>query len=280
MLIAALLLGASTGGAAQGAGRKTKLATARSFALAIGDRTLSGNLHKRYRRFDLVIVDGESARAGNVAAIRSSGTLALAYLDAGTIEPYRSWYARAKRYRLEYWSDWGEWYANVNASGYRKLLERQVAPGMLAKGFDGLFLDNTDMTETHPARKRGMRSLVAGLSRLVHSKGKLLFTQNGPGVNWRLRRYYDGINFEDVTFTFDFDRDEYVRRSGSEVREAQRVLRRFHRAGLKVTVTDYLPAGARRKRLIAARNACAAGALPYVSGIGLSRVPTRPLLCD
>ena len=130
----------------------------------------------------------------------------LAYLDVGTIESYRSWYGAAKRYRLDYWGDWGEWYANVNAPGYRRLLVRRVAPGMLAKGFDGLFLDNTDMTETHPAQKPGMRRSSPGCRALVRARGKLLLAQNGADVNWPLRRFYDGINFEDVSFSYDFDR--------------------------------------------------------------------------
>jgi len=280
-LIATLALGISIGtGSSAKSSSATRLASAHSFALAIGDRTLMGNLNKRYASFDLVVVDGESARARDVTAIhRASGGLVFAYLDVGTIESYRGWYKAAKRYRLEYWGDWGEWYANVNAPGLRSLFLKRVAPAMLAKGFDGLFLDNTDITETHPAQKPGMRALVAALSRLTHARGKLLFAQNGAGVNWPLRRFYEGMNFEDVSFSYDFDRQAYTRNGRSAVARAQKGIRRFRRAGLKVTATDYLPAGDRRDVTVAVRNACAAGALPYVSNIALTRVPTAPFLC-
>jgi endo-alpha-1,4-polygalactosaminidase (GH114 family) len=280
-LIAALTLGALVeAGSSAKASKATRLAAAHSFAFAIGDGTLTGNLSRRYARFDLAIVDGESARTRDVRAIRgTSGGLVLAYLDVGTIESYRGWYGAAKPYRLDYWGDWGEWYANVNALGFRSLLLKRVAPAMLTKGFDGLFLDNTDMTETHAAQKPGMRSLVAGLSRLVRARGKLLMAQNGADVNWPLRRFYNGINFEDVSFSYDFDRHAYLRRGASAVAQAQRVIRRYSRANLKVTVTDYLPAGATRDTRIAVRNACAAGALPYVSDINLERIPARALVC-
>jgi hypothetical protein len=109
------------------------------------------------------------------------------------------------------------------------MLER-VAPAMLAKGFDGLFLDNTDMTETHPAQKPGMQALVAGLSRLVRARGELLLAQNGAGVNWPLRRFYNGINFEDVSFSYGFGRHAYFRRGASAVAQAQRDIRRYRRA--------------------------------------------------
>ena len=200
VVLAAFIALAGAGSAAPKA--NFLLASARSFAFAIGDGALTGNLSRRYARFDLVVVDGESATGKEVSAIRrSSDGLVLAYLDVGTIEDYRGWYNAAKPYRLDYLGDWGEWYANVNAAGFRSLILKRVAPRMLAKGFDGLFLDNTDMTETHPAQKPGMRALVAGLSRLVRTRSKLLMAQNGAGVNWPLRRFYDAINFEDVSFS-------------------------------------------------------------------------------
>ena len=281
-LIATLALGISIGtGSSAKSSSATRLASVHSFALAIGDRTLMGNLNKRYASFDLVVVDGESARARDVTAIhRASGGLVFAYLDVVTIESYRGWYNAAKPFRLDYWGDWGEWYANVNAAGFRSLMLKRVAPKMLAKGFDGLFLDNTDMTETHPAQKRGMRALVAGLSRLLRARGKLLMAQNGAGVNWPLRRFYNGINFEDVSFSYDFDRRAYVRRGAGEVARAQREIRRYLSAGLKVTATDYVAAGKTKQARIAVRNACSAGALPYVSDIYLKRIPAQPFLCD
>ena len=280
-LIATFALGISIEvGSSARSSNATRLASARSFALAIGDRTLTGNLSKRYAPFDLIVVDGESARARDVAAIERAGDgLVFAYLDVGTIESYRGWYDAAKRYRLEYWGDWDEWYANVNAPGFRSLLLKRIAPAMLAKGFDGLYLDNTDMTETHPAKKRGMRALVARLSRLVRARGKLLMTQNGAEVNWPLRRFYDGINFEDVSFSYDFSRHVYIRRRTSAVARAQREIRRYRRAWLKVTVTDYVAARKTKDARIVVRNACSAGALPYVSDIVLERIPSRPLVC-
>jgi len=281
LVVAFALSVSSSAGSAASSSRGTRLAGARSFAFAIGDGTLRGDLSRRYAGFDLVVVDGESAGAREVAAIkRASGGLVLAYLDVGTIESYRGWYNAAKPYRLDYWDDWGEWYANVNAAGFRSLMLERVAPAMLAKGFDGLFLDNTDMTETHAAQKPGMRALVTGLSRLVRARGKLLVAQNGADVNWPLKRFYDGINFEDVSFSYDFDRHAYFRRRADDVAQAQGEIRRYRRAGLEVTATDYLAARKAKETLIAVRNACSAGALPYVSDIDLTRIPAQPFLCS
>ena len=259
--------------------RDARLRAVHSWAFAIGDGDLSGNLVARYARYDLLIVDGEGASASQVAALRRAGKLVLAYLDVGTIEPYRSWYPLLKPYRLAYWPDWGEWYAAVSRPGYRRAIAGRIAPMLLSKGFDGLFLDNTDMIDSFPRQTAGMRTLIRSIAGLVHGRGELLFAQNGEDTIGPVLRYYDGWNREDVTATYDFSHKRYVLQPRSEVRAALRALRRIAAAGLLVTSTDYTRTDDRRASGLAITNACAAGALPFVSDIDLRRVPPVPVRC-
>ena len=198
---------------------------------------------ERLAAFDLVVVDGEEVRAVDVRRLRARGVVVLGYLSVGTVERGRSWYRRARPHRLELWQDWGEWYADVSARGFRRLVARRVAPALLRKGLDGLFLDNTDMVEGHPRQRAGMRALVGSLSRLVHRRGGLLFTQNGEGSIGPTLRFYDGWNREDVSFTYDFARKRYRPVPPAARSAARRALRRFARAGLLVTAADYVRAG-------------------------------------
>ena len=170
-----------------------------------------------YAGYDLVVLDGQEASARQVRALRAAGKVVLAYLDVGTIERGRPWFAAARPYRLNYWPDWGEWYANVSAPGFRRLMANRVAPSMLRKGFSGLFLDNTDMIETHARQTRGMRVLVRSLAHLVHSGHRFLFAQNGEDSIGPLLPYYDGWNREDVSATYDFSRHRYIRQGAGEV---------------------------------------------------------------
>jgi uncharacterized protein (TIGR01370 family) len=259
-----------------------RLAGVRSWAFAIGSGDLSGNLAARYGAFDLVVVDGQQASRAQVAVLRSRGRLVLGYLDVGTIEPGRPWFARARRYRLGFWPDWGEWFADVSKPGYRRLVLR-VAKGMLAKGFDGLFLDNVDMISAHPRQTAGMHALVRALASLVHrpaaGRPGLLFAQNGEDVVGPMLRYLDGWNREDVTWTYDFARRRYIHQPLAVVRADLDALRRIRRAGLFVTATDYVAADHEAAVAEVVRNACSVGALPYVSDINLERVPTDALHC-
>lgn len=267
-----------------------------SFAFAIGNGTVGGSAQdvgERLGRFDLVVIDGEDASAAKIAAAQAQGATVLGYLSVGTIEKWRSWYPRLKRYRLSAWQDWrDEWFADTSKAGLRKRLVRIASDEVLAKGFDGLFLDNVDMVEVrrHRAQRDGMGKLVAGLDGLVGTR--LLFAQNGaPGVLDGypqqgvdpLLEHLDGWNREDVTWTYDFDRRRYVRTRAADREAALAELGEIGDAGLTTTATDYieLDDGISASECEAATNAAGVGALPYLADIGLTRraVEANPPEC-
>ena len=229
-----------------------------SFALALGD-DLEGDVVGRLSPYDLVVVDGEYIEAADVAALQAGGAVVLAYLSVGTIESYRWWYQDAKPFRMELWDDWGEWYADVNRAGFRRLIIDEVAPSILTKGVDGLFLDNVDMIETHPDHTKRMRSLVRQLSDLVDADGGLLFAQNGADIMGPMLRFLDGWNQEDVSFTYDWDDDRYRAVPLDERTERLRAIRQIGRKGNLVTSTDYMRAGAASKIDRAVTRSCANG---------------------
>jgi polysaccharide biosynthesis protein PelA len=158
-------------------------------------------------RYDLVVVDGELTKPASIARLHQTGAVVLGYLSVGTIEPFRSWYPKLNPYALrDRFKQFGEIYADVDARGFRREISRRTAPRLLRKGFGGLFLDNTDMVETHKHERPGMKRLVRSISRLVHGRGSLLFAQNGEASIGPLLRYYDGWNREDVSWTYSFKR--------------------------------------------------------------------------
>lgn len=265
--------------AAAAPAREGPLADVRSFAFAAGTGTLRGDLATRYAAYDLVVIDGDDATADQVAQIRASGPRVLAYLSVGSIERWRSWAPRAIAYRMEPLDGWaGERYADTSQRGYRDLIARDVAPMILRKGFDGLFLDNVDMIETHPKQRAGMLALVRRLARVAHARpGRVLMAQNGARAIAPVAGELDAWNREDVTATWNGTR--YGAVPAREHRAALADLRAMRRRGLLVTATDYTRTEGTALARRAAAAACAAGALPFVSDIELTRVPAAPLRC-
>lgn len=240
------------------------------WAFAIGDGCLEER--DRLAAYDLVIVDGEEASREDIALLHEAGCVVVAYLSVGTIEDWRWWYPKVREAELERWEEWDERYADVSDPVYRRVILGEVAPWMLDKGFDGLFLDNTDMVEEHPDQVDGMRELVRGLDGLVHGRDGYLMTQNGENALGPTLAAYDAWNREGVTFDYSFEKERYVRVPARETRRAIESLRRLGGAGLLTLSTDYT-SGGDPELAEAIANARKAGALPYVSDIDLARVP-------
>lgn len=259
--------------------RRPELAEVRSYALALGVDPLDDDAVDRLGAYDLVVVDGGSTDPEQVDALQQRGSLVLGYLSAGTIEPYRPWYATARDegWLLDRWEDWGEWYADVADPGLRDLLVTE-ARRELDHGFDGLFLDNTDMVATHPDQAQGMIELVAALDAEVGDG--LLFAQNGDDTVDAIADHLDGWNREDVTATYDFEAERYAEVAEDDGAAARATLRRLRADGLLVTATDYTEGPDDPLSGVATDRACRAGALPFASDIGLTRIEARPETCD
>ncbi len=286
--VAAVIVAVS-GGSAPAEEEPAKRGTEhQSFAFAIGNGTVSGSpqaVAERLGRFDLAVVDGEDAKGQAVQALQAEGTDVLGYLSVGTIEKWRGWYDRIKRYRLSAWQDWrDEWYADTSKAGLRRKLVAIAENEILAKGFDGLFLDNVDMVEVkrHRKQREGMGKLVADLDELVDQDGGMLFAQNGaPGVLDGypqdgvdpLIDHLDGWNREDVTYTYDFDTGDYERTRTADRNAALEELQEIGGEGLITTATDYtgLQGGFSEQECGAVTNALGVGALPYLADIGLTK---------
>ena len=281
ILVAAVLLVVAAAQYAAGAPRDPRLAAVRTFAFGIGDGALSGDVATRFRDYGLVVVDGEGVTAAQVRRLRRGGRIVLGYLSVGTIENYRSWYPRAKAYTLDPDANWpGEWFADTSKAGYRTLIAGSVAPMILRKGLDGLFLDNVDMVEQHRAQRAGMFRLVRMLrARLDAGRHRYLFAQNGEDVIGPIVRSLDGWNREDVTTAYDFGAQRYAPATADDQAAALAALRRMSRRGLLVTATDYTANGDTGAFQEAVSAACAAGALPFVSDIGLRRIPATAPRC-
>jgi uncharacterized protein (TIGR01370 family) len=256
--------------------RTARLAQVHSWSFALG-AAVSGRsgsqVAPQFKGFDLVVLDGVDTSADVVAALRAQGSIVLAYANVGAIEEGRPWTAAAAAYRLDYWDQWNEWYADVTKPGFRSLVTGTMVPPMLAKGFDGVFLDNVDMVDSHPAQRAAMLGLVAELSATVRGRGGYLFAQNGEDATVdALAPHLDGWNREDVSYTFDDESEQYVAVPDGDRRAALTTLRRLRSRGVLVTTIDYMAQSEGAEAQEALRAACDAGAVPSIGDIGLTRI--------
>ncbi|MCB0331896.1 MAG: endo alpha-1,4 polygalactosaminidase [Bdellovibrionales bacterium] len=258
-----------------------ELSQAKSFVFALGlnNEDVASELEK-LRAHDLIIVDGEEVSAENISLLKQNGSIVLGYVSVGTIETGRSWYHKVKKFRLDLWGDWGEWYARVSKKKFRRILIKQAVKPFLQKGFDGLFLDNVDMVAEYPKQTKGMRKLVKRIAKLVHDENKYVGAQNGDDVIGPFVPYLDHWNREDVVSTYNFDTEVYEQVSERDTQSALETVSHLLETGLFVTTTDYVADVGGEIAQSAVSTACGAGAVPYVGDIELTEITESPLLCE
>ncbi len=116
------------------------------------------------------------------------------------------------------------------------------------------------------------RQAPDGVTSICHFRNVTLAAQNGEDVIMGLVGFLDAWNREDVSSTYDFDRGRYVAVGAVEKDTALAALHSMRVAGLLALSLDYVAVGdvgAAREAVSASR---AAGAVPWTSDIGLTRL--------
>jgi cysteinyl-tRNA synthetase len=257
--------------AGERARRRELLRAARRWAPVFGADPAGCDL----RGFELVVLDGVGDREPGsaptpalIAALRQHAVV-LGYLSVGTLEGWRPYASRAPvAWTLEALDDWpDEAYVDVRHDGWQQLMAEQ-AVALQAAGFDGLYLDNLDVVEDHPALADAMAALVRGLR--AAAPRLLIVGQNGLFIADRLP--LDAIAHEDVFWRWDEDRQSYRRSPARETRALVDGLRQLRAAGLPVFTLDYAPPGSEGAQEALERS-LAEGFRPAVSVLELDRVP-------
>ena len=258
-----------------------KLGDMRTFGFFLGlSEEQVAEERTKLSEYDLLILDGQEISRKNISELQNDGALVLGYLSVGTIEKGRPWSKRLRKFSLEYWEDWDEWYADVNNRRFQRQIVKRIAKRLLKKGFDGLFLDNIAMIEEFPQQLPGMLKTVRKLRQLSKRTGKCLMAQNADTMILRFVRYLDGWNREDVTFTYDWNSSEYRRTSLEQQNSAIDSLLKLKSLGMPVFITDYVQIGDFTSYDEAKNIACSVGAVPYLGDIFLKSTSYPIVSCE
>lgn len=229
--------------------------------------------------YDLAILEPDGHTAEEIAALHEKGTLAVAYLSVGQVEPYRAWYGDGRvdhTWLLNEDKNWDSYFVDANQQGWRDLTV-ELAGDYLAQGYDGLFLDVVDAAEVYPETAPGMVALIQGLREaypeaiIVQNRGFAVIDETAPLV--------DALMFEGLSTSYDFDKKDYLRLEDTdyvpEVEEeiAQLLTIRETQPDLVVLSLDYAAEGNTETAQDAVRIALSYGFIPSVSTLALDDIP-------
>jgi uncharacterized protein (TIGR01370 family) len=228
-------------------------------------------------RYDLVIIQPDTLTQPELTQLRASGTLTVAYLSIGEVEPVRPWYFDGRveqRWILGKNETWGSYYVDAGQPGWQKLII-SLAKEYIAKGYNGLFLDNADTINLFPNTRPGfinlVRTLRASLPQVV------LIQNRGIGILDHVTADIDALMIESLSSTYDFQKKQYAYVDNTSL--AQQIFQLHQRTGLTILVLDYAPPDNPIMARLAVQKARRLGFISAVSVIHLTDIPTYDGLC-
>jgi uncharacterized protein (TIGR01370 family) len=218
--------------------------------------------------------------------LAAQGSTSFGYLSAGEAERNRAHFATIPpEVLLDENPNWpGSFYADVRRPEWRALVLDQLLPALLAKGFQGVFLDTLDnppfLEARDPRRFAGMTQAAAELVLAIRARH--------PRLPIMLNRAYElhaaagsAVNIvlaESLLGGYDFARRRYAPVDADGVRWGMDRLAELRRAhpSVRVFTLDYWDpadtAGIRRLYATQRRQ----GFVPYVATIDLHRIIPEP----
>jgi len=249
--------------------KKLSIADVNSYVVYFGAGDLSQN-NLKLHHFDLLILDPDEWSKGHVSYWKEDGKIVVAYLSIGTAENWRwYWPLVEEKWKIAPVDEWpGEWYIDCRKVGWRKLILNRVIPKILSKGFHGLFLDNIDVAELYPKTASGVVRLVREIKSRYPSI--ILIANNGLCVMSKIWKNLDGLVKEDVSSTYDWNADDYVKVPLDESNALLKILASWKKKGLEIFVLDYAVTKSLAKYDYERARRC--GLIPYAANIMLDEI--------
>jgi uncharacterized protein (TIGR01370 family) len=249
------------------AGARDRIRSIESYVVYYG----AGKLDE-LARFDLAIIDRDTLTPGEVVELRSRGTLVVAYLSVGEIQPNDPWVTSGTvppSWILGTNENWGSLFVDASQPGWRDLMTGE-AGSLLDYGFDGVFLDTVDTAiDVAPETMPGMIELIEGLRTAFPDA--LLVQNRGFQIAEQVATSLDAVMFEDLSTSYDFDAAEYTRVDNSA--EAEEMVALRDRTGLPILALDYAGPADGETAARAVKIAKRYGFIPAVSVIQLDEIP-------
>ena len=180
--------------------------------------------------YDTIVIDAQYFSAEQIADLHKSGHKVYSYINIGSVEDFRSYYKQYESLTFGDYENWeGERWVDVSSDMWKDFILKKLAPDILKKGVDGLFVDNVDVYYIKPtdAIFGGVKDILQGLVKLntyvcinggdsfvtEYLKRKGSFHDIAHGVNQET--IFSKIEWEEERFSTSSDEDrgyfqEYV----------------------------------------------------------------------
>lgn len=191
--------------------------------------------------YKIIVLEGEEFDKDDVNNFHKNGQKVFAYLNIGALEKYRDYYNDYKKFSLGVYHDWpDERWIDVSKKEWQDFISKKASE-YNKKGFDGFFIDNTDVYYQYQKNKI-YKGLITILKNLQQYDMKILINGGDIFVTKLLDEgldIFDGINQECVFTSIDFKHDKYLEQSPKEHEYFVRYLEKVKACNKKVYLLEY-----------------------------------------
>ena len=195
--------------------------------------------------YETVVIDAQYFSKAEIGAFRAAGHTVYSYINVGSIENFRDYYAEYADLTLGEYENWDEerW-IDVSDSRWQAFLMEELIPSLLEKDIDGFFVDNCDVYYQYPTGQ-----ILDGLTtvmRFLVSTGKAVLINGGDayldaycenGGQWK--NVITGINQETVFSGILWDGDEFDTAPEEDRAYFQDYVERYASEGADIYLLEY-----------------------------------------
>ena len=221
-----------------------------SYGVFIGMRGGEALRDERVLRTRVLVVDPAHFEEREIASLKESGHTVYGYLNVGSLEAFRPYYGRFRKFVLGRYENWdGEWWVDVSAAPWRDFVVSELAAEYVRKGIDGFFVDNCDVY--HYRRSRRIFDGLSEVLRRLSGYGlEVLINGGDEYATAALEEYgsiaglFSGVNQETVFTRINFDKLNFETGAFGRSREEDRqyflsYLEKMEGAGAKIRLLEY-----------------------------------------
>ncbi len=243
--------------------------------LGLDSSITCSELIKKVSDYRIVVIDAQCFTKKTVMALKKEGHVVYSYIDIGSLEDYRSYYARFRKYALSEYDGWdGEYWVDVTKTDWQEYMYRTLAGKLVKKGIDGFFVDNCDVYYHYPTKGcySGIINILYGLKEYglyVCINGGDTFvkkylkdfaayksTAGGKICSPDAGMIIDAINQEDVFTAVNFDTGEFSESSKDDRTYYKQYASQASKAGLDVYFLEYADGSLYKSVLAAVKKYC------------------------
>ncbi len=166
------------------------------------------------KEYETVVIDAQYYTADEIDELQADGHQVYSYINLGSLEDYRPYYDEYSKYSLDVYEHWeDERWMDVSQKEWQDFLVKELAPSILDKGVDGLFVDNVDVYYNYETEAiyEGVTTILKGFV----DTGAYVVINGGDTYVWEyaerndsLDGVLDAVNQESVFSAIDWDNED------------------------------------------------------------------------